>query len=112
MGLKSTGVYASRPVPPGCSPFQPGLPIIKVDSPSILTGFFEDASQQKFVMFVNTDFLYGKRATVHFSENVSSLVEISKNYMPPLVIEWRDELYKDADILFKAGDGRLFRIIE
>lgn len=112
MRLKSTGIYFSHPVPPGGQPFKPGLPIIKINSPSILTGFFEDDVGQKYVMFVNTDFFYGKLAQVHFSENVQALVEVPKNYLPPLVIEWEDELYKDADILFKAGDGRLFQIIE
>ncbi len=112
MRLTSTGVYFSEPVPPYGRPFKPGLPIIKINSPSILTGFFVDEFDNKYVMFVNTDFSYGKRARIHFSENVQSLVEVSKNYMPPLVIEWEEELYKDADILFKAGDGRLFQIIE
>ncbi|MBN1561664.1 hypothetical protein JW998_15540 [candidate division KSB1 bacterium] len=112
MGLKSTGVYFSHPVPRGGQPFKPGLPIIKINSPSILSGFFENESGQKYVMFVNTDFFYGKLARIHFSENVQALIEVSKNYMPPLVIEWKDELFKDADILFRAGDGRLFEIIE
>ncbi len=112
MRLTSTGVYFSNPVPPQGSAFTPGLPIIKIDSPSILAGFFVNEFGEKYVLFVNTDFSYGKRARIHFSEEVLSLVEISKNYMPPLVIEWEDEIYKDADILFKAGDGRLFKIIE
>lgn len=112
MRLTSTGVYFSNPVPPHGRAFTPGLPIIKIDSPSILAGFFVDEFGHRYVLFVNTDFSYGKRARIHFSEEVISLVEVSKNYMPPLVIEWEDENYKDADILFKAGDGRLFQIIE
>ncbi|MBN1481196.1 hypothetical protein EH223_01955 [candidate division KSB1 bacterium] len=112
MRLRSTGVFFSEPVPPGGVAFKPGLPIIKINAPSILAGFFVDESNQKYVMFVNTDFSYGKRARIHFSEHVKSLVEVPKNYMPPLIIQWDDELYKDADILFKAGDGRLFRIVE
>ncbi len=112
MRLTSTGVYFSNPVPPHGKAFTPGLPIIKIDSPSILAGFFIDDLKNKYVLFVNTDFSYGKRARIHFSENVHSLVEIPKNHMPPLLIEWEDNIYKDADILFKAGDGRLFRIIE
>mgnify|MGYP006288278305 CR=1 FL=1 len=110
--LTSTGIYFSEPAPPGGKTFTPGLPIIKIDSPSILAGFFEDEYAQQYVMFVNTDFAHGKRAKIHFSEKVQALLEVSKNYMPPLVIEWEEELYKDADILFKAGDGRLFQIIE
>lgn len=112
MRLQSTAVFFSDPVPAGGIAFKPGLPIIKINCPSILTGFFIDECANKYVMFVNTDFSHGKRAKIHFSEQVKSLVEIPKNYMPPLIIQWDDELYKDADILFKAGDGRLFQIIE
>ncbi len=114
LDLTPTGVYFSEPNSFGVPELVPGLPVTKVDSPVILTGFFTGTNGRQYVMFVNTDFNYGKRPAVHFSKHVKSVVEVPKNQMPPLEYTWpkKDGNEKSAYILLKAGDGRLFEITE
>ncbi len=115
LDLRPTGVYFSETNRFGVPQLVPGLPITKIDSPVILSGFFTGPNDRKFVMVVNTDFNYGKRPAIHFSEHVKRVVEISKNHMlPPLEFAWphKDGNEKSAYVLLKAGDGRLFEIIE
>lgn len=113
IGLTSTDVCFSDPVPPNAVGFTPGLPIVKIGAPTMLAGFFHDAANASYVMLVNTDMDYGKLARVTFANDVEAVVEVSKNFMPPEVITWeKDETEKEAAILFRAGDGRLFKIIK
>ena len=113
MELKSTGVFFSAPIPPAQAGFKPGLAIEKIDAPTMLAGFFQGKDGSEYVLLVNTDVDYGKLANITFADDVESVVEVSKNYMPPEVLHWdKNETEKDANILFRAGDGRLFRIIK
>ena len=113
MQLTSTDVCFSEPSPSGCAGFAPGMPIVKMNAPTMLAGFFKDKHNDSFVLLVNTDINYGKLARITFSRNVESLIEVSKNFMPPEEIFWeKDEIEKEAAILFRAGDGRLFKILK
>ncbi|MBN2411373.1 hypothetical protein JXQ31_06745 [candidate division KSB1 bacterium] len=110
--LKSTGVYHSEPAPAGCSLPTPDLPIIRVESESILMGFFE-YKKEKYVLLVNKNYLYGARPRLYFSNKVKKIQEISKNDFKPLVVNFKStDPEKSCNILFKAGDGRLFRIYD
>ena len=113
VGLTSTDVCFSEPIPESAVGFSPGLPIVKIGAPTMLAGFFHNADGEHYVMLVNTDMDYGKLARVTFASNVESVVEVSKNAMPPEMITWqKDETEKEAAILFRAGDGRLFKIMK
>lgn len=114
LNLTPTGVYFSTSNTFGVPELIPGLPVTKIDSPVILTGFFKGPDDRKYVMFVNTDFNFGKRPAIHFSQHVKKIVEVPKHNMSPLQFNWpeKDGSEKSAYILFKAGDGRLFEIIE
>jgi hypothetical protein len=113
LGLTSTNVCFSEPKPSGCVSFTPGMPIVKIDAPTMLAGFFKDNNEDSYVLLVNTDMDYGKLANVTFSNDVKSIIEVSKNFMPPEEVYWqKDETEKEAAFLFRAGDGRLFKIVK
>jgi hypothetical protein len=113
MDLTSIGVYAGKPTPAGVASLPPNLPITKVDAPDMVIGLFRDSQNAEYVMLVNTDFRLGKRCRVYFAPDVQGLAEISKNNAPPYTIQRESQETDDfADLLFKAGDGRLFQILK
>lgn len=112
-GSRSTGVYHSAPVPSGCSPLPANCPVTKIDGSKILIGLFSDSKKAAYVLIVNTNFHYGTRPRIYFSEKIKKLVEIPKNECNPLIVEWNAPVSdKSYPILLKAGDGRLFEIVE
>ena len=112
MNLKSTGVYHSEPAPGGCSLPGPDIPIVRVEGESVLMGFFEHG-RKKYVLLVNKNYMYGAKPRIFFSQKVRKIREISKNNFKPLFVNFKStETEKSRTILFKAGDGRLFRIYE
>ena len=113
MELHSTAVCFSKPIPQGGQGFSPGLPIVSIDAPTMLAGFLQNKKGESFILLVNTDMDYGKLATVTFANDVKSVVEVSKNRMPAEKFSWeKKESEKDAVLLFRAGDGRLFKVLK
>ena len=111
--LYSTGVYHSNPVPLGCSDLAADLNIIKIEGNSILAGFFKNKKKEKYVLLVNRNYNYGVKPRIYFSAETKKIIEVPKDNTNPLIIEWLDdEMEKSYPILFKAGDGRLFRLID
>lgn len=111
--LTSTGVFHTDPVPAGSAPINQRLPITKIEGRSILAGFFVDKKRHKYVMLVNKNYNFGSLPRVTFAPNVKTVVEIPKNNLAPSEISWdRDDSDKSYSVLLKAGDGRLFRIVE
>ena len=111
--LKSTGVYHSLPVPQGCSALVPHLPVVKIEGRNILAGFFADEDNKKYLMLVNKNYLHGAMPRIHFADSVKKIIEIPRDRNAPLKISWPDsQSDKNTAILFKAGDGRLFRIVD
>jgi hypothetical protein len=109
---RSTGVFHSAPVPSGCSPLPANCPVTKIEGSKILISLFSDRKNTKYVLIVNTNYHYGTRPRIYFSEKIKKLVEIPKNDCSPLIIEWNASVTdKSYPILLKAGDGRLFKII-
>jgi len=110
--LQSTGVFHSSPAPPGCSALGPDLPITQVDGESFLLGFFS-YNKEKYVFIVNKNHLYGARPRLYFSNRVKKIREIARNTNKPFTFEFPNpHKEKSCTVLFKAGDGRLFRIYE
>jgi len=113
MNLESLGVFSSKPVPPGGTPLTPGLAINKIDAAGMLVGFFKDQNDHDYVLLVNTDFLLGKKCRVYFSSAVLELVEVAKDELSvQRFTPQSDKSGNTLELLFKAGDGRLFRIID
>jgi hypothetical protein len=113
MNLEALGVFSSKPVPAGGTPLTPGLAINKIDASGMLVGFFKDQNDNDYVLLVNTDFMLGKKCRVYFSSAVQELVEVAKDDLP--IQRFTPQIDKSGntlELLFKAGDGRLFRIID
>jgi len=111
--LTSTGVYHNSPVPTGSAPLNQRLPIAKIEGGPFLAGFFVDSKRQKYVLLVNKNYNFGAEPHITFADHVRKIVEISKNLAPPFEVGWsEDDSDRSCLILFKAGDGRLFRIVE
>jgi len=110
--LESIGVYHSEPVPAGCSPAVPDLPITKIEGKSVLIGLFKHKNE-KYIMLVNKNYLFGAKPRIYFSNKVKKIEEITKDKFQPLVVNFNSVIKeKSCTILFKAGDGRLFRIYD
>ena len=111
--LTSLGVYAGKPAPAGVDLLPPNLAVTKINQPDVLIGLFRDRQGCDYVLVVNVDIRTGKRCRVYFAADVKELVEIAKNDAPPYRVRMRSPETDDyADLLFKAGDGRLFKIIK
>jgi len=111
LDLTSTGVYHSDPVPQNCRPLVPHLPINKIEGQSILAGFFRGKKNKKYVFLVNKNYNTGALPGIYFSQKINKIVEVSQNHDKPLIVKWKNsDSLKKCDILFKAGEGRLFRI--
>lgn len=111
--LTFVGVYAGKPAPAGVDILPPNLAVTKINQPDVLIGLFRDPQGIDFVLLVNTDIRTGKRCRVYFAPDVQELIEIAKDDAPPYRVRMRSPETDDyADLLFKAGDGRLFKIIK
>ncbi len=110
LSLRSLGVYAAKPTPPGVPPLPPGLPIAKIDTPDVLVALFADGPR-RYAMVVNTDFRYGKRCRLFFSSTVAAVEEIAKNNAPPYVRRLNSQTDDYVELIFKAGEGRLFKLL-
>ena len=111
--LTSTGVYHNDPVPTGCAPLNQRLPIAKIEGGPFLAGFFVDSKRQKYVLLANKNYNFGAEPRITFADNVRKIIEIPKNSTPPFAVSWlEDDSERSCLILFKAGDGRLFRIVQ
>lgn len=112
MNLEALGVYYSKPVPPGGSSLTPGLMINKIEAEGMLVGFFKDQDNHNYVLLVNTNCMLGKKCRVYFSSAVQEFVEVAKDDLPAQrYMPQSDKSGNTLELLFKAGDGRLFRII-
>lgn len=113
LNLKSTGVYHSDPVPLDCSAVIPGLPITKIEGDNVLAGFFTGPANNKYVMLVNKNYKSGVLGTFYFKEKIKQITEIQKNNAKPSEFTWFDfSAEKSCQILFKAGEGKLFQIYD
>ena len=111
LGLESIGIFHSDPVPEACSGFYNGYPITKIDGQDILAGFFQNEKKQKYILLVNKNYNFGSKPRVYFSGQVNKIKEIATTRRKPQVIEWKNpSSQKNCFLLFKAGEGRMFRI--
>ncbi len=108
--LTPTGVYHSEPVPPNCKPLDPGLNIQKIHGQNVMAGFFKDNAGHEYALLMNKNYQTGSKPRFYFNPRVTKVIEVPKNTNDPLVIQWQPgTLQKSFPVLFKAGDGRLFR---
>lgn len=72
---------------------------------------FVSQNQIPYFLIVNRNFNYGAKPYVYFDDRVKRIVEISKNRLEPMAVDFEpSDGEKGTGILLKAGDGRLFRI--
>ena len=107
----SQGAYFNSADTLGRLGLAPGLPITFIDNPDIGVGFFTDPDNTTYVLIVNTNSSFGTRVTLHFQNRYSGISEIPKDSTSPqhLALSSNSPV---AELLFKAGDGRLFRLQE
>ncbi len=111
--LTSTGVFHNEPVPTGGAALSRRLPITKIEGGPFLAGFFVDSKKRKYVLLVNKNYNFGAEPRITFADNVRKIIEIPKNSGPAFEVGWsKDDSDRSCLILFKAGDGRLFRIVQ
>lgn len=109
--LRPVGVYHTAPMPNGCRSLDFDLPILEVEGNAILIGLFVSQNQIPYFLIVNRNFNYGAKPYVYFDDRVKRIVEISKNRLEPMAVDFEpSDGEKGTGILLKAGDGRLFRI--
>ena len=111
--LKSTGVFHSNPVPEDCSALIPGLPITKIEAENVLAGFFTGPGNTKYVLLLNKNYNSGVLAKFYFKKKIKQIKEMKKDSRKPYEITWFDlTAEKSCQIMFKAGEGKLFRIYD
>ncbi|MDZ7370924.1 MAG: hypothetical protein ONB12_07140 [candidate division KSB1 bacterium] len=110
MHCKSIAVYGSSPMP-DVEPLPPLQLIKKIDAPGMLLGFFRSPENETLLMLVNTNYRYGVRCRVFFADHCPGMEEIAKDFVEPYRIRFRsDDQERFAELIFKAGEGRLFRL--
>ncbi len=109
---KSISVYHTEPLPTGTQHLESRKPILFIKNGQFLVGLFEDMDKKRYALLVNRDYNYGAKITVYFDESVNMIKEIAKNHVEPYVRTWTGDGERSCELLFKAGDGRLFEIGE
>ncbi|MBD3384184.1 hypothetical protein GF407_04575 [candidate division KSB1 bacterium] len=109
---KSIRVYHTEPLPAGTQRLESRDPILFIKEGQFLVGLFEDMDKKRYALLVNRDYLYGAKITVYFDNSVNMIREIAKNHVKPYIHTWTGAGERSCELLFKAGDGRLFEITE
>ena len=106
--LSSTGVFHTHPVPQGCIPLSPGLPITQVDTDQFLIGLFT-LDDQDYAWLVNKNIEYGAAPQITFDPKVRGIKEIGDPDQNTQY-QWSDAGEHKVRLIFNAGEGRLFRL--
>ena len=109
-GLRSVGVYQTKPLPEGTNPLPKDFYVEKVTGGPMVVGYFKDESSQPYLLLVNRNYQKRVNFTLFVSEKVKGLMEISKSHKQgPKVFKVKKG---EVELQFDAGDGRLFRILK
>ena len=107
LGLTSTAVYHTGPIPAGCTRL-PGDAILRVvDDPALVIGCFVDAQQRLYVMLVNRDYAKPVDLVVHFRAHVQQVLALSPQDGREQALPLEQHTLK---LTLPAGDGRLLRL--
>jgi hypothetical protein len=104
-------VFHTNPLPLATHGVPGNFYIVPADTVPMVIGYFENQKKNPYVLLVNRNFTSGKNIPVTFSDSVYSVIEISKqtgNELPALVQDLNNQIILE----FKAGEGRLFRIVK
>ena len=111
LNSKSIGIYHTPPLPIGCQALASGIPIQFVEDGELVMGFFQDDKNHIYVMLVNRDYMSGSKPRIYFAKYVKGITEVSKNSLKPLKVKFKDsEGDRSVTLIFKAGEGSLFRL--
>ena len=108
--LTSTAVYHSLPLPLGTRLLPASSPISNIDI-AIVMGFFKTPKNLSYVMLVNRDYTNAKTGNITVADSVQGLVEVSKLDGKETALLAKNG-QSQIKLEFKAGEGRLFRIID
>ncbi|MBI3920054.1 MAG: hypothetical protein HY318_01455 [Armatimonadetes bacterium] len=106
LGLTSTGVFHTGPIPQGCTKLGADAPVQAQGEPPLVFGFFKEASGREYSMVVNRDHDKPVDVDLTFRSHITGATELtvrSEEKLLPL------ENHK-AKLHLEAGDGKLFRL--
>ncbi|MFC1597310.1 hypothetical protein ACFL5Q_05145 [Planctomycetota bacterium] len=107
LGLTSTGVYHTGPIPRGCRRTLGDLPLRLPDDQPLLIGFFKDPHGADYAMIVNRDHGKPQEVRVGLKEHVVGVAEISPQDGSPSTVPITGGLFR---LSLEAGGGRLVRL--
>jgi len=109
--LTSTGIYFTGSIPPDCRGLPSKGPLLSIEGGSMIVGAFSGKERDTYLFIVNRDIFSGVRPRLLFSRSVRRFVELGGTRKTGIRHEWmRRERDRTLAVLFKAGEGRLFRI--
>jgi len=108
--LTSIDVYHTEPLPKGARPIPADFIIKNITGGEMAAGYFKDKSGSPYLFLVNRNYETKVRFTIEVAPGVKGFAEISKSGDADTVV-YKTKNSK-IDLQFKAGDGRLFRIVE
>ena len=111
MSLLSTGVYHSGRIPDKAEELTEGTTIYRAQGGDFTLGFFEDPSEQEWVLVVNSNYRKEVRAIfslIETTEQVDELDRTTGRIRPLPIKNTGDEAVLELKI--EPGDGRLIRL--
>ncbi len=106
LGLRSTGVYHTGPIPPGCRRAWDDLPLQLPQQQPLVIGFFKDARGADYAMIVNRDHDKPQDVRVGVKGHVVEVFQVSAEdgRESPVAIDGGG-----FSLHLEAGGGRLLR---
>jgi hypothetical protein len=107
LGLTSTGVYHTGPLPPGCRRLgSDALLSLPAELP-LVAGFFRDAEGRDYVMVVNRDHDHPVEFAMALKPHVVAVTEVPARGGGEVPLQVQDGR---VSLRLEAGEGRLFRL--
>jgi hypothetical protein len=104
-------VLHTPPVPPNCTALNGNAIISTIEGRSILVGLLNDDEDQLFMLLVNRNMVRGQQIRVIFSQVVKSIREVAKPGRIAIEQVWsKTQEDRWIEMIFKAGEGRLFQL--
>ncbi len=109
--LSSRTVLHTPPVPPNGTALNGNAIISAIEGRSVLVGLLNDDEDRLFMLLVNRNMVQGQQIRVVFSQVVKSIREVTKPGRIAIEQEWsKRQADRWVEMIFKAGEGRLFQL--
>jgi hypothetical protein len=110
VGLTSTGVYHTEPLPERTVPLATARLLRAVEGGAALLGEFTDAQGTDYVMVVNRDFTAASNLKLTLRQPAAAVLEISKTTGVPVPLEGYSADSGTLALVLAPGAGRLLRL--